>query len=340
MKCTLKKIVRLSVAMALLVATNMNAQVRTDSILNNAKLKIFENPQQAIEQALSIANNESNSIDDKLEALLIISTAYASQRDYEKSLRYALDAELYIPSIESETYKIRILNKIGAQYQRLKIYNKAIDYLDKSLLLTNQLPEKDSISKFLGYNYGTRGFIYREQMSCDIALNYFQKSIESFTTALSDPIMNANISIMYYNRGNCFLTFEDYLKAEENFALAIAHAQVIEANSLIAFGQKGLAEMKTLTGNYNESIVILNEALELSKNVGDLVLNQGLYNAMANNYLATNNWEKYKVFHNKYEVVIRQIKETEIKTINQSLRNIENDSSVQVEKIKKEFGEQ
>src|SRR5690606_12412467 len=150
-------------------------------------------------------------------------------------------------------------------------------------------PKQDSVQTVLGYNSILRGFIYREQMNCEIALEYFDNALVAYQKTLErEPLMNANLSICYYNKGNCLLTLNKFEQAKQSFLKSIDHAKAIDAKSLIAFGEKGFAEVKTLEGNYNESLSLLYNALSISKEVGDGVLNSSIYEGIANNYLALN----------------------------------------------------
>ncbi|PKP26332.1 MAG: hypothetical protein CVU03_03620 [Bacteroidetes bacterium HGW-Bacteroidetes-2] len=299
------------------------SQKKYDIIINEANPNVYENPNKAIKIGLEIYNASDSSLENKVEALMLISTAYSSKRIYEKSLEFANNALELLPNIKNNSFKIKILNKIGSQYQQLKIYDKAISYLDKALQIANEEKNKDSILNLLGYNYGARGFIYREQMSCEIALNYFNKALYFFYKNLeNDPIMNANISIITYNKGNCFLATFNIDSARINFNNAIYFAKFIDAKSLQAFAQKGLAEVYTSEGLFTKAITILNEARVNSSDVEDLVLNQGIYKGLSNNYLALGDWSNYQHFKKKYEETIQEIKNTETTTINNSLANL------------------
>ncbi|PKA82155.1 tetratricopeptide repeat protein [Ulvibacter sp. MAR_2010_11] len=309
------------------------AQKNGDSILTQANNLIYEDPDAAIEKALLIVDNDTTAVKLKVRGLLIISTAYTSKRDNEKSLEYVLQAEKFIPLIESETQKMTVLNRIGAQYNDLKIYDKAIDYLDESLALIQKYPQQDSIQNLLGYNSILRGFIYREQMSCDVALKYFDKAIEAYLNTVRNPIMNGNVSICYYNKGNCLLTLNKIEAAESSFLKSVEYAERINALSLIAFGQKGLAEVKTREGKYEASNTIIQNALSISENVGDLVLYRGLYYGLSNNYLALGDWENYNLYRTKFLDLQRETKLSERKSINQSLLNLAEGRANEIERL-------
>lgn len=306
----------------LLLLQTVYAQKEVDSILKKANILIYEKPDRAILLAQQAYNYPDASIKNKVNALLTISTAYSSKRDYNKAAEYVERIKGLIPDIKNKRQQMNILNRIAGHYQELQIYDKAIDYLDESLLLIERYPAQDSVQSFLGYNATLRGFIYREQMNCEIALKYFDKAIKAYEKAKEPHLRNANLSICYYNKGNCLLTLNKVNEAKTNFLNSIDYAQNAEAKSLIAFGQKGLAEAKTLEGNYNEAIALLNNASHISESVGDLILNKGLYDGLANNYLALHDWENYSIFHSKFLSLQKQTKKEERKSVNKSLINL------------------
>ncbi|WGF91246.1 tetratricopeptide repeat protein [Aequorivita marisscotiae] len=311
------------------------SQSKTDSILSVATQQIYENPDTSIKLATEILTKTNLSADAKVRVYLIISTAYSSKRDYEKSLEYTLKALELLPKLTDAYLKIKLLNRIGGQYQELKIYDKAITYLDQAKLLIEQLPQNEVTIRSLGYNNLVRGFVYREQMSCDIALNYFEKAIEDYKNILDHPAVKANISTSYYNRGNCLITLGRLKEAENSFLQGVKYAKTIDAKSLVAFAQKGLAEVYTSQGEYQKAIALIEEALQNSQDVGDKVLNRALYNALATNYLATGNLKGYAVFKSKNLEIHKELTKTERQTIDTSINDLIITNSKKLASVKK-----
>lgn len=312
----------------------LTAQQNFDLILKEANRNIYENPNKAIEIGLELYNSTETSYEVKVNALILISTGYSSKRNNLLSLDYANKSLELLPKIKNKVFKINVLNKIADQYHQLQIYDKSISYLDEALQITQEINEKDSIANLLGYNYAVRGFIYREQMSCDISLTYFNKSIYYFQKHLKiNEIMNANISIINYNKGNCFLSKSQIDSANVSFEKAISYARVIKAKSLEGFAIKGMAEVLTVKGQFNEAISILENGLSMSSDVGDLILNQGLYKGLADNYLAIKDWENYKYYNSNYIKTNDTIKSSGIKTINNSLSNLIKENTTELNQI-------
>jgi tetratricopeptide (TPR) repeat protein len=321
-----------------LLAQTVHSQKDVDSILKLAGKQIYENPDEAIALSKEALKISTITVRNRINSLLTISTAYSSKRDYEKASEYIVEINGLIPKISDDLTKMNILNRIGAHYQELQIYDKALEYLDEAMDMIEKYPVQDSVQHFLGYNSILRGFIYRKQTNCEIALKYFDDAIKAYhKTTVAKPIMNANLSICYYNKGNCFLSLNKTKEAEESFQQSIAHAKAIDAKSLIAFGKKGLAETMTQNGNYKEALSLLTDALAISRNVGDLVLNREIYEGLANNYLVLGNWENYTLYQNKYVAIKKANKISERKTINQSLINLTETKAKEIEQLRNKF---
>ncbi len=327
--CTYRKYLLL--AGFLLLFQILSSQQETDSSLVFATQQIYENPNKAIEVALGVLNSSEATTDIKVRALIVVSTAHSSKREYEKSLEYSLKALDMFPNIENTQLKVNLLNRIGGQYQELNVYDKAINYLDQAFKLIGTLSENDSKASSVGFNNLVRGFIYREQMSCDIALKYFDSAIEAYNIVKSQPLINANLSTAYYNRGNCLLIMNKGKDAELSFLQSITFAKKNNAKSLIAFAQKGLASVYTAEGDNNKAITLLTDALHNSEEVGDKVLNRAIYNALAINYLAVNDLKSYSLYRNKTLTIHKEIIQTERKTIDNSIQNLMAENSKKIE---------
>lgn len=289
-----------------------------DSLIRASTLEIYENPDKAIATGQSIFEDPKNNSKSKIRGLMLVSDGYSSKRDYQKSLEYVLKANQLSNQLNDDLLKIRILFKLAAQYQQLKIYDKAIAFLDESEKLSLSFPVRDSVRFLLGNNYVIRGFIYKEQLNCDIAINFFDKGLKEYA-GIDEALTSANLSITYYNIGNCYVLMANNEAAKKSFTKSIAVARQVNAKSLEGFSLKGLAEVYTLEGKYNEAIGTLQEALIVSKSVGDLILNQGIYKGLSENYLAINEWEKYRKYHLDYLKTQLEVKESERKSVSISL---------------------
>lgn len=308
------------IVVSMLTASSLCAQnnKKLDSLFKISFNQIYTNPDRVIQVGEMIVKQSDKNIDYKIKGYKLIADGYSSKRDYEKSLENVIKANQLLHLTNNDLLKITILNKTGIQYHQLKIYDKAIQYLDQAEQLITEYPQRDSIHTDLGKNYVVRGFIYKEKFSCDIAIDFFNRGISELLKSKSKADYSI-VSIAKYNKGNCYILMSNNKLASENFIQSIDYAKAIDAKSLQAFALKGLAQVYTLEGNYSAAIKALNEASFISEGVNDLILNDEIYNGLSQNYLALNEWEQFKKYHSKYIDTQKLIKQRERSSVSESL---------------------
>jgi tetratricopeptide (TPR) repeat protein len=291
---------------------------KIDSILRIGANGIYNNPDNVIKIGKDIVKNSGENISYKIKGYKLISDAYSSKRDYEKSLEYLIKATELLGDSDDKLLKINIINKTAILYHQLKVFDKAMQYLDQAEQLILEYPIKDSIYIELGKNYSIRGFIYKEKLSCAIAIGYLDRAIAQFKKV--DKISGASkLSIAYYNKGNCYLLLNNNKLALDCFKESVATAKEINAKSLEAFALKGSARVYTLEGNHGVAIKELTTALNLASDVNDLILNQEIYKGLAENYLAVSDMDAFKIYQSKFIKVQNLIKDRERISISESL---------------------
>ncbi|MFC0605450.1 tetratricopeptide repeat protein [Winogradskyella pulchriflava] len=311
-------------------------QQQADSLLEVTTNHIYENPDKSIELGLNIYNNTNFSRKSRARSLMLVSLAYTSKRDYQKALEYVVKADEFTKDLNDKVLQIEILFRTGILYQQLKIFDKSIEYLEKTEQQALLYPVRDSVGKLLANSYTVKGFIYKDNLNCDIALEYFNKGIKEYQR-LKNTDVNTNLSIVHYNKGNCYTLLSEYNEAIKSFNKSIAFAQIENANSLIAFAQKGLAEVYTLQGEYRQALNLLHTALNKSNNVGDLVLNLGIYNGLFENYLALNQWDEYQKYYDLYAKTQLGIKLSERNSISASLEETSKIQNQNLNALKRRF---
>ena len=311
-------------------------QQQVDSLLAVTRSYIYENPDKSIDLGLTIYNNTNFSKRSRARSLMLVSLAYTSKRDYQKALEYIVKADEFTKDLGDKVLQIEILFRTGILYQQLKIFDKSIEYLEKTEQQALLYPVRDSVGKYLANSYTVKGFIYKDNLNCDIALEFFDKGIKEYQR-LKNIEVNTNLSIVHYNKGNCYTILAEYNEAIKSFNKSIAFAQRENANSLIAFAQKGLAEVYTLQGEYNQALNLLHTALNKSNNVGDLILNLGIYNGLFENYLALNQWDEYQKYYDLYSKTQLDIKVSERNSISASLEENDKIQNQNLDTLKKRF---
>lgn len=295
------------------------AQETKDSLISRAKVIIYEQPDETIAIVLKLLK-EKNKVDEVAHLYMLISNAYIAKRNNDSSLFYILKAADLINTEALPTTKIKILNSVAVQYQQMELYDKALETLDKSLLLTEKLNKTDKELIFnLGFNYAVRGMIYRNQSNPDLALEKFKMAAASFEQLKLDKNSSANLSIVYYNIGYCYIDLGQLKKASTYFGKSEQYAKIGKAKSLEAYALKGQGESLFLTHQNAASKTVLKKAEKLALPVGDLVLNEGIFKLLANNYLVLNDFDAFQDYNNKYVAVEKTLEQNELKSLNRYL---------------------
>ena len=310
---------------------------KLDSILKTANNEIYSNPDIVIKIGEKVVKQAESNVDYKIKGYKLLSDAYSAKRNYEKSLEYLIKSSELLNLSHDKLLKINIINKTGIQYHQLKVYDKAIQYLDQAEELIAEYPYKDSVHVELGKNYIVRGFIYKEKLSCAIAITFLDRGIVELMKVKDKTDSSTKISIAVYNKGNCYLLMKNNKLALENFQQAAKIAKEVNAKSLEAFALKGSAKVFTLEGNNNEAIEALNKALDLSSGVNDLILNQEIYRGLAENYLALNQLSQFKIYQLKFIKTQKLIKDTERISVSESLGVKESELNIKKIELSNKF---
>lgn len=331
----MKNIYKIFLLLILIVCkSTLYGQSDFDSLYNDALIYVYDDPDKALEIGKDLYEKNLDEPERLINILMLTSNAHFSKRDYEKSLEDALKANELASKINDPAMHLMVLIKTADRYHQLGVNDKSLEILDESDLLYETIKDKESVKFIMGGNYAIRGFIYRDQLSCDIAIDYLNKAYNAFLSTDSKKRMELNNSIIAYNKGNCFITLNQLDSAKINFENSKRLAISQKANSLQAFSMKGLAEVYMLQMRYEDAISELNRADSISASVGDLELNSGIYRGLSDNYLALKDWDNFRKYENKNRQTIQQIKESERKTIN----NILKDYKTEIESNEKSSG--
>lgn len=281
---------------------------------------IYENPDESIAIVNKLLEGEKNT-EKKINLYLVISSAYVSKRNFDTSLKYILKAKELLKDTNAAKVKINVLISIAAQYQQMELFSKSLETLDEAEQLIRSAPAGNMADFNLGKIFAIRGMIYKSQSNPELALQKFLTSYRYFRENSQGKPSSANMSIVLYNIGYCYLDLNQNEEAEKNFLKAVEYSKKAAAKSLEAFSLKGLAEVYTVTGRNKEALTLLGNAENLSRNVGDLVLNEGIYKGMADNYLILNRAEEYRAYNQKYLKTRFEREQSELKSINTSIDN-------------------
>ncbi|MCW3159809.1 tetratricopeptide repeat protein [Chryseobacterium oryctis] len=312
-------------------------EIPFDTILKKARSEIYNNP----DNSIAIANNllkKNKNVDQTIQIYMLLSTANIAKRNFDESLQYILKAKELAQKSNNPKTQVRVLTTVAIQYQQMELFSKSFETLEEADIYLAKLP--DSIPEKhieTARGYAIRGMIYKSQSNSEIALKKFLKSIESFEKAGSKKDTYANISVVYYNIGYCYLYLNQTDKAHEAFVQSIDYAKKNNAKSLEAFALKGMSELYKQNRENQAALNLLIKAENLCRETKDLILNEGIYKEMADNYLAMGKQDLYQKYNRKFFEMRFKRGQNELKSINHDINNHNSETLKKSEKIKTHY---
>lgn len=327
----MKIIFKIIWCLILSLSTPFYSQLKNnDAQIKKANDILYDDPNQSIKIAFSLLKKEKN-IDEIANIYLLISTAYIAKRDVDSSLYFIMKTTDLINSEALIKTKIRILNSVAIQYQQMQLYDKSLETLDKAKDFYQKLPANDKAREYNNqFNNMVRGLIYRSQANPEMALEKFSEAVNYWKKLPPTKGNSSNVSVILYNMGYCYIELNQNSKSKPYFKEAITYGRLADAKSIEAYALKGLADHLYINHEYEKSLNLLDDAQDLAKSIGDLVLNEGIYKLMANNYLAINNWEKYQIYSDLVVQLRLEKNQKDQKSINRyiNIQNSENQAKI------------
>lgn len=316
----------------------MKAQKTPDSILlRKAKLEIYDNPDNTIKIGEQLLK-KSRDIKTSINLYMLLSTANIAKRNFEESLQYILKAKELSQKTNDARSQAGVLISVAIQYQQMELFNKCLETLNEAEQYIAKIPEKNP-EKYIetAASYAIRGMVYKSQSNSEIALEKFLISIRNYEKVPIKKTTYSNMSVVYYNIGYCYLNLNEIDKAQESFLQSVSYARKNYGKSLEAFALKGIAEIRKQRHENQTAINLLLKAEDLSKNTGDIILNEGLYKELAENYLAMGQQNLYQQFNKKHLEMRFKRKQNELKSINQVIDNHNKETALKSEKLKSHY---
>lgn len=292
-----------------------------DSLMKKARLEIYDNPDDAISTGKQLLRKEKD-IHKQINIYQLLSTANIAKRDFDQSLHYLIKAKETAQKTNDQKVRTSVLISAAIQYQQMELFSKSLETLNEADQYMDKLPD-NLPEKYIetARSYAIRGMIYKSQANPEIALEKFLISIRNFEKVKNKQATYSNMSVVYYNIGYCYLNLGQLEKAHQALIQSAAYAQKNGAKSLEAFALKGMAEMYKQKKENEKALQLLIKAEDLSKNTRDLILNEGIYKEMSENYLAMEKPDLYQNYSKKYFEMRFQREQNELNSINHSIND-------------------
>ncbi|UTX50520.1 tetratricopeptide repeat protein [Chryseobacterium sp. MA9] len=311
------------------------AQKTPDSVLiKKAQLEIYDNPDNTIKIVKQLLK-KSHDVKTSINLYKLLSTANIAKRNFEESLKYILKAKELSQKTNDPRSHAEVLISVAIQYQQMELFSKSLETLNEADQYIAKIPDKNTL-KYVetATSYAIRGMIYKSQSNSEIALEKFLISIQNFEKVPVKKTTNPNMSIVFYNIGYCYLNLNQIDKAQGAFEQSVNYARKNHSKSLEAFALKGIAEIHKKKHENQSAINLLLNAENLCKNTGDIILNEGIYKELAENYLAMGQQNFYQHYNKKYLEMRFKRKQNELQSINQVIDNHNKETALKSEKLK------
>lgn len=260
-------------------------------------LMIFLVSPVACESFLDSLKNELSKAPEESKAEIQIKIAYeVRQEDPEKCIQYAQEALSLLKKYPVDSLKQRALYCLGDGYIRTSEYNKAAEYLHRSLVLARKQGNLNLIASI----YNKLGIINKNWGNHDIAIDYFKKLPEIYNE-LDDKngiaISLNNIGIVYRNKGN-------YPKALEYYLEAFKIREEIGDPNEIAQSLSNIGTVYRTMGDHEKALENYKKALKIGKDVSSKRNVSVFYNNIGNVYSDKSKLTDYdKALENFYKAL-------------------------------------
>lgn len=325
--------------MLLLCLTSVFAQ--EDSILKErlrkAKFEVYSNPTEVIRLGDSLYDEHNVTLENKIEALLMVSDAYISIRNYPLAIEFITKAKGLLSKDSRPTVQLQILSRFAYQHFQLGFYDESIRLLDEIELLNTGLNESESLDN-IGYINTVRGLVYKEIVGCEVAMRYFRKAIESYLLS-QNKLTKMNLSTLHYNIGNCQLNLGDYDLAQNSFneAFAVAEKYSYNNSSLMLYAQKGIANVYAYKLDHEKAVLKLLDLYDSAKRIGDQSLLRSVLYDLSSSYLELEDWDSFSRFSSEYIQYNERILNAEKQAATYALTDAENSYNIKIAKKKVNF---
>ena len=192
---------------------------------------------------------------------------------YQKLFRLpdSLDAFLKALRISEENGDLEIMrqtcNNLATQYYKVDDIEQFLHYTNKGIELAEQLNSPEGGASF----YNNLGRYYSDRHEYSVALEYYKKTIAILENTYQRKHIYAHTLL---NAGNICTNLDDFSQAEMYFIKALAYSEENELVECMLLGKADLALCWLRGGDPEKGDAMLEEVLELMKNLDSQLLLQ------------------------------------------------------------------
>lgn len=290
------------ILLLLLCVSSLMAQSekRMDSLLKEANLMVFDNPDKAIEMIQNLPFDLKDNEESYFNSLLTLASAYTAKGNNKRAIDYGLNAYVFAQQKNNYNMQIRALSLLGSQYYFLNMRDKVNHFLNKAENIISSHPSTDGLHFIKGNIYFIKGLNYKDNLDCNFAINYFDKAIQEYSKSVKNKTTVLNLSIVQIQKGYCLM---DNSKINEARSLIEESLKISKNNNFtenISYGEIALAEIFFIEEKNKEALEILIETEQKVDKFSGLNLKLDLYNGLSKNYLKLKDYKNYHKYSRLY----------------------------------------
>jgi len=207
-----------------------------------------------------------------VRALLLKGNIYESFGDYEKTLRFWLDAYKSSLEINDRESEGESCSQLGLIYSRLCNFQKALEFFDKGLKIREELGDENAAASSLN----RIGMVLRQTKKYDESLEYYFRSLEIRRK-------NNQTSAIPWTLLGIANTCEEMGKYSESLDYYEQGMTGIDKRCTLQC-MMGAGRVYSLTGDSNHAEKRLEQSLMMAQELNSLVLIAEAYSALATHY--------------------------------------------------------
>ncbi len=192
----------------------------------------------------------------KSNVLMSLGLLYKNTMEYQKAKETFDEAERLFKKLKFVNEMFELYINYGILYTKLAKFDNAKEYLQMALDYFEEIDDSYNMT----ICYLNLGRVEQDRAKFSTSLKYFNRGV---ALCNSDDNLISLASLLYYSRGNIFLSLKEYKKASSDYQIAIQYAKEQNDTSMEASIKNALAGLEADKGNIDTAQKLYQEILEV-----------------------------------------------------------------------------
>lgn len=252
--------------------------------------------------SLLLALEKESNKKNRIALLLEIGSTQIQQNQFRPALNSLLKADEAAANLKDNQQEKRAKALIGQAYYELGQLDSAQIYLEKTLVLNQQLNDEDGLLNA----YNNLALVYHYRLQFDKTLEMYQQALsiaEKKKDKAGIALLNSNMGIIFGQQGNVD-------KALEHFQLSLNIAQEAGDHRLVQNALTNIGRAHIENKDYEKAIEYLRQALEIAEKQNDIAAKASVLDFLG---MAALNQEQFELAEDFYSQALEIYKASEAK---------------------------